>query len=252
MLVGLVLAIARPVLPVEVPRERATVVVAVDTSVSMRAGDVAPSRIDAATGAARAFVDELPDTFNVGLVTFSGASAVAVAPGTEHGAVLDALQRPTLGPGTAIGDAVLTALAAVRSVDAEAATEPPPARVILLSDGANTAGSPLDAAARTATEAGVPVSTIAYGTPDGTVTVDGRTQQVPVDAAALADLATASGGQAYTAATGEELQDVYADIGSSIGYRTEQHEITSWLLGGSLLAALAAGIASLAWFSRLP
>ncbi len=249
---GMVLALARPVVPVEVPRERATVVVAVDTSTSMTATDVTPSRIAAATDAARAFVDDLPETFNVGLVTFSGDAAVAVPPGTDRGPVRDALARPALGSGTAIGDAVLAALGAVRSVDEDAATDPPPARIVLLSDGGNTAGSPLAEAARAAAEAGTPVSTIAYGTPEGSITAEGRTLRVPVDAPALAELAATSGGQTYTAATGEELDEVYRDIGSSIGYRTEGREITTWLVGAALLAALGAGTGSLLWFSRLP
>ena len=246
------LGMARPVLPVEVPRERATVIVAVDTSTSVEATDVEPSRIAAATAAARTFVEGLPATFNVGLVTFSGSAALTVPPGTERGPVLNALEDPVLAGGTAIGDAVRTALGAVRSLDEHAAQEPPPARIVLLSDGANTAGGPLDAAARAAEQAGVPVSTIAYGTPDGTVTANGRPQRVPVDAPALAELAAGSGGQAYTAATGDELDEVYRDIGSSIGYRTEQREVTGWMLGGALLAALGAGITSLLWFARLP
>ncbi|MEJ3651400.1 VWA domain-containing protein [Actinomycetes bacterium KLBMP 9759] len=249
---GLVLALARPTMPVDVPRERATVIVAVDFSISMQARDVEPTRIDAATAAARTFVSDLPETFNVGLVTFSGNAAVAVPPSTDRTGVLDALHRPNLGAGTAIGDAVLASLGAVRGLDELAGTEPPPARIVLLSDGANTAGTGLAAAASAAARAGVPVSTIAYGTPEGTVTAGGQTQRVPVDSAALDALAQGSGGQSYTAATGEELREVYRDIGSSIGYRTEQQEITGWVLGAALLAALAAGVASLAWFSRLP
>jgi Ca-activated chloride channel family protein len=249
---GIVLGMARPTMPVEVPRERATVIVAVDTSTSMEATDVTPSRIAAATDAARTFVEELPATFNVGLVTFAGSATLTVPPGAERSPVLDALDRPVLTGGTAIGDAVQSALDAVVSLDDQAAQEPPPARIVLLSDGANTAGSPLDTAARAAVDAGVPVSTIAYGTPEGTITMNGRQQPVPVDAPALADLAAGSGGQAYTAATGDELEEVYRDIGSSIGYRTEEREVTGWVLAGALLAALGAGITSLLWFARLP
>jgi Ca-activated chloride channel family protein len=249
---ALVLALARPVADVQVPHERATVVVAVDVSASMGAQDVAPSRIDAALGAARVFVEELPETFNVGLVLFSGTTTVTVPPTVEHGAVLAAFDRVTLGPGTAIGDAVLSALAAIAALDAEAMTDPPPARIVLLSDGVNTEGSGLPEAAAAAAAAGTPVSTIAYGTPAGTVLLDGVPTRVPADAQALAGLAGDSGGQAYRAETGEELQAVYADIGSSIGYRTEERELTSWAVATALLTALAAAAASLAWFSRLP
>jgi Ca-activated chloride channel family protein len=249
---GLVAALARPTLELQVPRERATVIVALDTSVSMEATDVDPSRIAAATAAARGFVAELPDTFNVGLVTFAGTSAVTVPPTLDRAPVLAALRNPDLASGTAIGSAVESSLEAIRALDSALDTpadEPPPARIVLLSDGANTAGSPLAQAAADAAEAGVPVSTIAYGTPDGTVD---NGQRVPVDPAALAELAAGTGGTAYTAATGAELGDVYADIGSSIGYRTEQREITGWVLAAALLAALVAASTSLRWFARLP
>jgi Ca-activated chloride channel homolog len=246
---GLVLGLARPVMDVQVPRERATIVVAVDVSTSMGAQDVAPSRIDAAVAAARGFVAELPPTFPVGLVLFSGSSTLAVPPTPDRAAVTAAFDRISLGPGTAIGDAVHAALDAVRT---DGGADPPPARVVLLSDGANTTGTPLPAAAAAATAAGIPVSTIAYGTPTGTVTIDGETVQVPADVDALADLAASSGGLSYRAETAAELEAVYADIGSSIGFRTEEREVTSAVLAMALLAALAAAAGSLAWFSRLP
>jgi len=249
---GLVAALARPTLELEVPRERATVVVALDTSISMQATDVDPSRIAAATAAARGFVEDLPDTFNVGLVTFSGTSTVAVPPTPDRASVLAALRDPELTGGTAIGSAVQSSLDAVAALDAALDTRaegPPPARIVLLSDGANTSGSPIGQAAADAAAAGVPVSTIAYGTPGGTM-ADG--QRVPVDPAALGELAAATGGAAYTAASGAELDDVYADIGSSIGYRTEQREVTAWVLAAALLAAGVAAATSLRWFARLP
>jgi Ca-activated chloride channel family protein len=98
----------------------------------------------------------------------------------------------------------------------------------------------------------VPVSTIAYGTPERTVTSNGQTQRVPADGESLRTLADATGGQAYEAASGEELGEVYADIGSSIGTRTERQEVSVWLIGAGLVAAAVAAALSLAWFSRLP
>lgn len=247
---ALVLAMARPVLEVQVPRERATIVVAVDVSLSMGARDVAPSRIEAAVGAARRFVAELPEAFPVGLVLFDGRSSVPVRPTPDRAAVTRAFDRISLGSGTAIGDAVLASIEAVRTADD--GPEPPPARIVLLSDGANTTGTPIPAAAREAAAAGIPVSTIAYGTPAGTATIDGDTVRVPADVEALARLAEGSGGLAYRAETAAELEQVYADIGSSIGYRTEEREVTDAVLAFALLAALGAAAGSLAWFSRLP
>jgi Ca-activated chloride channel family protein len=251
-LVLLTTGFARPEADVQVPRERATVVVAIDTSLSMLAEDVQPDRDSAAREAAAAFIGRLPDRFNVGLVQFAGAASVVVPPTQEHEQVVGALDDLTLAGGTAIGDAVQQALSAVEQVPDGEDQEPAPARIVLLSDGANTSGSPLDAASEAALEAGVPVSTIAYGTAGGAVEIGGRLQPVPVDTAALAELAEATGGTAYTAASGEELGAVYDDIGSSIGTTTERQEVSAWFAGAGLLLAAAAGVASLLWFARLP
>lgn len=249
---ALALAAARPTADVRVPRERATVLVAVDTSLSMRAQDVDPDRITAARQAAAGFIEELPDRFNVGLVSFSGAASVVVAPTTDREALLAGIERLSLGNRTAIGEAVFTSLDAIRAVDAQAQTDPPPARIVLLSDGENTSGRPPGLAAEAASAAGVPVATIAYGTPEGTVIDNGQPLRVPVNAEALADLATATGGNAYRAESGQELADVYEDIGSSIGWRTEEREITSWLAVAGFLLGLLSAAFSLVWFNRLP
>ena len=255
MLGLLVVGFARPTAEVQVPRERATVMVAIDVSNSMQAVDVEPSRIEAAKQAAGAFVDQLPERFNVGLVAFSGSASVVVAPTQDHAAVRSAVERLELGPATAIGEAVFTSLQGIASIDgglSGAREEPAPGRIVLMSDGTNTAGRTPAEAAEAATAAGVPVSTIAYGTAEGTITVNGQTQPVPVDADALRALAQDTGGQAYTAESGEELGEVYADIGSSIGTRAERQEVSTWFVAAGLAAAAVAAAFSLAWFSRLP
>jgi Ca-activated chloride channel homolog len=248
-LVALTAAWARPQADVEVPRERATVVVALDTSVSMEATDVQPDRITAAREAAAAFVEGLPDRFNVGLVSFSGDARVAVPATQDHALVVDAVRSLELGPSTAIGEAVFASLDAVRSVPGE---EPPPARIVLLSDGTNTVGRPVPTAAEAALEAGVPVSTIAYGTPDGFVEVQGEVVPVPVDRDALRRLAQATGGSAFTAESGDELAEVYDDIGSQVGTVTERQEVTATVTGVGLALAIAAAAAGLGLGSRFP
>jgi Ca-activated chloride channel family protein len=258
------LAAARPEVTVRVPHERATVIVAIDTSSSMRATDVPPSRIELAQAAAASFIDELPDTFNVGVVAFSGSTTVVAPPTTDHDEAERRLQTVTLAGGTAIGEAVHTSLDQIAQVDLnadgsrdgepaepESSEPPPPARIVLLSDGANTAGRSPEAAAAAASEAGVPVSTIAYGTPDGVIISEGREIPVPVDEETLASLASATGGRAYTAESGEQLRDVYDDIGSSIGWRTEPRDITGYLAALGLGVSATAGALSLRWFSRL-
>jgi Ca-activated chloride channel homolog len=245
----LTIAIARPVADIRVPRERATIVVAMDVSNSMAATDVAPNRFEVAQQAAVEFVQELPDKFNVGLVSFARSATVVAPPSTNHQATVDAINSVELTDSTAIGDAVLTSLQAVRTIDPE---DPPPSRIVLLSDGGNTSGSPIDEAADAAVQAGVPVSTIAYGTAEGTVNIEGRDIPVPADTEALQSLAEATSGESYAAESDEQLRDVYSDLQSSIGWTTEPREITNLVAGIALVAALLAALASLLWFSRLP
>jgi Ca-activated chloride channel homolog len=250
--VVLTLAIARPVADVRVPRERATVIVAMDVSNSMAATDVSPSRMEIAKEAAAEFVTELPEEFNVGLVTFARTATVVSAPSTDHRATAAAIESLTLSDSTAIGEAVHTGLQSIAGLDDQAAEDPPPARIVLLSDGANTSGRPVDGAAEAATQAGVPVSTIAYGTAEGTIELDGRSIPVPADTETLRGLAEDTGGTSYSASNDAELRDVYSDLESSIGWTTEEREITTWVAGIALAAALIAGLTSMLWFARLP
>lgn len=253
-LTSLGLAAGRPELTLRVPYDRATVMVAIDISASMRADDVAPNRLTAAKAAATAFVEELPDGVNVGVVSFAGTSTVVAPPSTDHDAVQAQISGlADGGGGTAIGEAVFSSLDQVRlgGEAADADGEPVPTRVVLLSDGTSTAGRSPEAAAEAALAAGLPVSTIAYGTPDGTILGPNGPVPVPVDEEALRQLAEATGGTAYAAESGEELREVYADIGSSIGWRTEQREVTPYLAALGLLVAVGAGALSLRWFSRL-
>ncbi|MGY2066082.1 VWA domain-containing protein [Blastococcus sp. SYSU DS0619] len=248
----MVTAFAKPAAAVEVPREAATVVVAIDTSTSMQATDVAPSRFEAAQAAAVEFVEQLPEGIDVGLVSFSGTAVVEVAPTDDHEAVVSAIEELRMSQGTAIGEAVAAAVAAAGQAPVEAGEEPVPASIVLLSDGTSTQGRSVEDSVEVATTAGIPVSTIAYGTSDADVSVQGQRVSVPVDTAALADLAAATGGQAYTAESGSELEDVYADIGEQVGTTTEREDISSTFAGVALLVALGAAGGSLAWSPRLP
>jgi Ca-activated chloride channel family protein len=248
----LTVAVARPQGEVQVPRETATVVLAIDVSLSMQAVDVEPDRFQAAQASAVEFVEELPEGFDVGLVAFSGSASVVVPPTRDHAAVSDAVRSLQLGPSTAIGEAVFASLDALRSVPRQEGEEPSPARVVLLTDGTNTVGRGLSEAAQAAREQGVPVSTISFGTPDGVVQVEGQLVPVPVDVASMETLALDTGGAAFTAESGEELDAVYQDIGEQVGTTTEEREVTDLVAGLALLLAVLAGAASLAWGARLP
>ncbi|MFI7024087.1 VWA domain-containing protein [Micromonospora sp. NPDC049900] len=253
MLALLVVGFARPTDEVRVPRERATVMVAVDVSRSMLADDVPPDRLIAAKDAAREFVADLPEEFNVGLVAFAGSAQVMVPPTGDRevmAAGIDRLDEGVTGvQGTAIGDAIDASLESIRTLDAQAVTEPPPARVVVLSDGANTTGRNPTSAAGDAVEAGVPVDTISFGTLDGQI---GAGQRVPVDGETLRVVSEQSGGGYYEAGSSAELREAYADIGSSVGYRMERQDVSARFIGGGLVLALLAAAASMFWFSRLP
>lgn len=255
-LVGLTTAMAKPTRDTRVPRDRATVMMAIDVSLSMRAEDVSPNRLEAAQAAAKEFVSLLPPRINLGLVTFSGTANVAVSPTTDRGSVLRALDNLELSERTAIGEAVFSCLDALKTFQSQLAGQEgtdgaPPSRIVLMSDGTNTWGRSPEQAVGAAKQAEVPVSTIAFGTDDGYIELEGDRTPVPVNHDQLKGIADGTGGSYYAAASAEELSSVYRDLGSQIGYTTERREITTWFVGMGLLFAFAAAGASLAWTNRL-
>ena len=257
-LVLLVTAAARPEADVRVQREQATVMIAIDVSGSMRATDVEPNRLEAAKAAGLQFVDQLPDEYRIGLVSFEGYATVLASPTTDHAAVRNALTELSLGRSTAIGEGLFTSLEQVRDLQSRITpadpeqTEEIPARIVLLSDGTSINGRPPEAAAAAAAEAGVPVSTIAYGTPEGVIDEGtDRERRVPADAETLARVADLTGGTAYQAESAEQLRQVYDDIGSSITWTTEARELAPYFAAGAFLFALVAAAFSLRWFARL-
>ncbi|MGP4028121.1 VWA domain-containing protein [Actinomadura sp. 3N407] len=252
MIALMMVGFARPADSVKVPRDRATIMVAVDVSLSMMARDVPPSRFDAAKVAAKTFIGELPGRFNVGVVAFAGSANLVAAPSADRRAAIASIDQLVLAKRTAIGEAVFTSLQAVRSFDAEARQDPPPAHIVLLSDGDNTTGRTVQEAIDASRVAQIPVSTIAFGTPYGTVDIEGETTSVSVNKETLRALADSTEGKAYEAADADQLRDVYTNIGSSLGFKIEHRDVAARYTGIALLFALSAAGASLAWFSRLP
>ena len=251
---SLVVALARPTRAEQVPRERATIVLAIDTSLSMQAGDVDPTRLEAAQDAATGFAEQLPESLNLGLVTFNGVATISVAPTTDREPVTDAIDDLELGESTAIGEAIFASLDAIEMAPEAGSDDPPPARIVLMSDGETTVGRPDVLGAEEANDQDVPVSTIAFGTDEGVIEIEQEPLPipVPVNEAALQDIADATDGQSFSAESADELQSVYDDIGSEVGTEEERREVTTWFLGaGVALMIVAAGL-SLAWFTRLP
>ena len=251
---ALVVAFAQPAANRRVPRERATIIVAIDTSLSMQANDVSPSRLRAAQAAAKRFIDQLPPRLNVGLVTFNGTALVRVSPTQDREQLKAAIDQLRLGERTAIGEAIYASLDAIKAAPAASDGKPVPARIVLMSDGETTSGRPDEQAAAAAKRAKVPVSTISFGTANGTIELPGQEGpiSVAVNPAALEKIANKTGGLAYTASTGTELKQVYQDIGSSVGYTTVLRDVSDWFVGAALLLLLITAVLSQVWFSRLP
>jgi Ca-activated chloride channel family protein len=252
-LAGLLLGFARPTGNVRVPKEAATIMLVIDTSASMQATDVEPSRLEAAIDAARTFVDQLPPQLEVGLVSFDREARVDAPPTTDHEAVRTAISALQLGPGTAAGDALDAALDAIAAAEASSTQtgDANAAAIVLLSDGVTTVGRPVLDAARTAAEAKVPVSTIAFGTESGAVEVAGRIIPVPADPDTMSQVAEITDGTFFEAVSEDELRQVYEDIGTRVGFETERREVSGrWLAGATVLLVTALGL-GLLWNGRL-
>jgi Ca-activated chloride channel family protein len=249
---ALTLSLARPQRTVAVPVERASVVLVTDVSRSMSATDVSPTRLEAARQAALNFLDKVPDELRIGLVSFSDVAQTLQTPTTDRDAVSGALS--TLQPisGTATGAGLGTALTDLKVRNGDTSARRPPAAIVLLSDGSATDGAAADQVAAEAKRLRVPIYTVALGTPDGTITLQGRVLRVPPDPEALQRIATASGGEAFRAEDSDQLDAVYDRLGSQIGTKPEKHEITTAFAGAALLLLGGALASSLRLGGRLP
>jgi Ca-activated chloride channel family protein len=251
-LVSMTAAFARPSIAGEQPRERAVVMVAIDTSTSMLLTDVAPDRITVAKAAAQDFISDLPASIEVGLVAYNATAQLVAAPTSDHDVVAAAVDGLSLTGGTAAGDGLLLSLDAIVDALGPAADErEPAARIVQLADGDSTAGTSLEEAAATVAAARVPVSTIAFGTPDATTVVDGVETPVGADLSALREVAEATGGEAYTAYSAPELREVYDDIGSALVPEPGREDVSDLFAGLGLALLLGTAVPSLLWSSRL-
>jgi Ca-activated chloride channel family protein len=255
-LVFLIVGVARPHATVSVPREEATIVLAMDVSRSMKATDVEPTRLDAARTAAKTFLDEVPEKFRVGVVSFATRAAVGVAPTEDRELVVTALDTLTPGEGTAIGDAVALSLRVGQPQ--EEGAEAPPRAIVLLSDGARDGGQVEPAeAAQQAKQRGVPVYTVLVGTPDGVVEEQltggfRRIIRVPPNPETLEQVAATSGGTFFQAPDADGLKSVYEELGSRLGTREQDREITDVFAAIAAALVLVAATISAVLFKRVP
>ena len=244
----LAVAFARPVVAVPIPQEQASLILAVDVSLSMGSADVEPSRIEAAQDAAARFTAIAPNDLNIGLVAFAGTALPVLAPDTDRRPLDTAIERLGLGQGTAIGEAIFTSLDQLEAAVPDADV---PKAVVVLSDGETTVGRPDSEAAAAAVEAGVPVYTISFGTRSGTIDFRGERIAVPVAPAPLLRIAETTGGQFFETANESDLSEILSQIGSEIAFETENRDVTDWFAAGGLGLVALAIAGSIRWFGRI-
>ncbi len=250
----LIVAAARPQRSVAVPVKDGAIMLANDVSSSMTATDVAPTRLQAAKRAAEGFLQSVPASVRVGLLEFASKPIVLQSPTTDHPLARAAFAQLTTSGGTAIGDAILTALRLLTSLRAQDGKRPPSA-ILLLSDGASNVGSSPLAVAREAAADHIPIDTVALGTPNGTIPIKRGSQtvtvSVPPSPQTLAQIASLSGGRAFTAADTSELSAIYAHLAAQLGHKHVRHELAADFAGGGLALLLIGSTLSLSWFGRL-
>jgi Ca-activated chloride channel homolog len=258
-LVLLTIALATPTHDMRIPRNRAVIMLVIDVSNSMRATDVEPNRLRAAEQAAGQFASQLTPGINLGLVAFAGTPYLLVPPTPQHQATLEALKKLDFADSTATGEAIFTALHAIGASAVAGGDTPPPARIVLLSDGGeNKPSDPSDphdgayTAARLAKDQGVPISTISFGTKTGEIELDGQRVAVPVSTDQMKTIARLSGGQSYTATNVAELNKSYNSIQNEIGYRTVPGPGSAGWLRLGVITALIATALGLLINRRLP
>lgn len=254
----LLVGFARPRATLTVKNDDATMIIVLDVSGSMAANDSQPSRIAVARELANRFVDALPKGYRISIVLFSDHVAVAAAPTQDLVRVHAAIATAKAGPqGTALGEAVAHAVDVARAVPKNAKGTVPPAAIVVLSDGGSTAGQINgQQAAVNARAAGIPVSAVALGTPNGIVTQKlqgGLTEQfqVPVEPQALQAITKTTGGQFFSGAEAVNVKAVDDSLGSRAGHKKKTVEVTAAAAGGGmLLIVFGAGLSGL-WFRRL-
>ncbi len=284
-LLGMIVAVARPTAVITLPAGHELVVLAMDVSGSMRAGDVEPTRLAAAQAAARVFLEELPASTRVAVVAFAATAQVAQPATGDRGAALDAIGRLQLQRGTAIGSAILVSLRQIfPDVEYDLRSEKPRARragqrdpwrdgpagprpapepvppgshtaaaIVLLSDGQTTAGpDPLESA-RMAAERGVRVFTVGVGTPKGeTLSAEGWSMRVRLDEKTLESIARITDGAYFRAGTAAGLKEVYRQLSGRLVFERRETEVTAIVSLVSAALALLAATISLLWFGRMP
>ena len=248
---ALSIALARPHVTTRVPVREASVMLVLDRSGSMDANDVQPSRLVAAEKAANTFINQLPSTARVGVVTFSSAPDATVAPTTDHVAARRAIDTQTASGATATGDALSVALNLLH----QAKRNHGRSAIVLLSDGAANAGQDPISVAENAERSNISIYTVALGTASGSLPNPdpfGPPVAVPPDPQLMQQIARTSHGRSFSAQDADGLISIYKGLGTQLGSKSQQKDITVAFAAAALALLLAAGVGSLRWSGRLP
>ena len=282
-LTAMLLAVARPQAVIPLPSRVETIILAMDTSGSMRASDLKPDRITAAQNAAKAFVAEQPDTVRVGVVAVAGSAAVIQSPTKNRDDIVQAIDRIQLQRGTALGSGILISLVTLlpeANIDAELIIngrssrplrfvdpdQPPPepfkpvppgsnrsTAIVLLSDGQSNTGPDVQKMAAMAAERGVRVFTVGMGTPEGvTLSAEGWSMRVRLDEEALNKIATTTSAEYFRAGDAAELKKIYRTLGAKLKIeKQETTEVTAVFAALGAALAMLAALLSMLWFNRI-
>jgi Ca-activated chloride channel family protein len=284
-LMAMLVAVARPTAVITLPTETRTIVMAIDVSLSMRASDVQPSRLQAAQAAAKAFVQEQPSDVRIGIVSFAGTASIVQAPTQNREDLVDAIDRLQLQRHTAIGSGLIVALAALfpdAGIDIEQyvlrpggrdAPRPPPAAadpkaekapfvpvapgsnpsaaIILLTDGRRTIGPDPVEAAKMAAERGVRVYAVGFGTPEGgQAQFEGYSMFMAFDGETLKAIAEITKGEYFQAGSEADLRKIYEGLNAKYVLERKETEIGALFMAAAAVLAVLAGLLSVSWFGR--
>ena len=285
-LVASIVAIARPSAVVTLPSEQRTIILAIDVSLSMRASDVEPSRLQAAQEAAKVFVQDQPADVRIGIVSFAGTASVVQAPTRNRDDLIAAIDRLQLQRHTAIGSGIIVALAALfpdagsdlesllfggryardgdRPVPGDKARKPEPkpftpvpagshpsAAIILLADGRRTMGPDPADAARMAAERGVRGYTVGVGTAGGGMAdVGGWSIYMRFDEETLKTVADLTKAEYFYAGSAADLKKVYQQLNTLFVLERKETEVSALAAAVASLLVLAAAALSVLWFNR--
>jgi Ca-activated chloride channel homolog len=253
-LLALLISLGRPERTVAAPQRQGSVIMVTDTSGSMQATDVAPTRLAAAQAAATALTQKVPEEFNLGLVTFNNVAESIVAPTTDRDQIRAGIQGLKVHGSTAMGDGLKLGLQSARAKvkDIDGRARRVPSVLVLLSDGKSERGSePVDVADE-AKKLKIPIYTIALGTQNGVLNRKGRAIPVPPDNVTLRDIAETTGGRFFAAPSAARLESIYENLGTKFSTKKVKQEVTSSFAGVALALLLAASILALLRMGRLP